>query len=135
MAEIALIFGWPEEEAIATLLGVLETGPCLLNQGPSLQGVYCFLSALIHAPAGVFGALPHHFSRFLASTLGDPCRLFCYLLCAPSRNFGCFVGGMSGIFGNIFRAASSVFADCFCTFAYVLRSLADVGGQVLRESD
>ena len=24
MAEIALIFGWPEEEAIATLLDVLE---------------------------------------------------------------------------------------------------------------
>jgi hypothetical protein len=42
---------------------------------------------------------------------------------------------MSGVFGNIFRAASGVFSDCFCTFAYVLRSLANVGGQILRESN
>ena len=86
-----------------------------------------FSSLLYPRPYSVFGAFSNFFYRVLASTLADPSCLFGYLLRAAGRNFGCLVGGMSGVSGDMFRTASGVFADCFYTFAYVLCSLGNMG--------
>ena len=42
---------------------------------------------------------------------------------------------MSGVFDSNFRAVSGIFTGFLGRFAYVLRSLSDIGGEVLCKSD
>src|SRR5208282_3282357 len=92
----------------------------LQGRAPLFHCVLGFLRALVHAFAGVlypflhtlagiFSSLVNLFARLFANMLANACCLTYYLPRVSSR--------------------------CLCCLAYVLRSLANIGSDILRKSD